>query len=143
MDIIYHNTQLLIDAVKRGDAAGIQRLIPSSCPKYNNSDALKWAAVYGHTQCVKLLIPVSDPKAYNSNSLFMAAREGHTACVDLLFEVSDPQTVLHRLQEVFSNNPKKWQYLEEKILAQQQRDILNNEIAQHSVQPCMKTTRKI
>lgn len=94
----------------------------------------------GHTECVRLLIPISNPKFNNSYSLHLAVLHSHTACIDLLVGVSDASLVLHNLQR--EHPTRCWQYLEEKI-AQHQHEMLNNEIAQHTVQTCFKNIRKI
>ena len=154
---IPHNTKLLIQAAESGDAVEVQRLIPISNPKANDSQALQCAAFDGHIKCVKLLIPVSDPKTHNSAALQMAARNGHTQCVQLLIPVSDPKTrnsaalqmatrnghtqcveflypvsepmvALQRLQQTYPDNYKKWEKLQEMVAAEHLRNTLNSQI---------------
>lgn len=113
---IEENTNLLIEAARKGDTPEVQRLIPLSDPTCNDSQALVCAASGGHTQCVRLLIPVSVLKspalnlaagkgytqcvklllpAYDlkakSSALFWATANGHTDCVKLLILASDPK----------------------------------------------------
>lgn len=54
------NTELLIQTSQNGHFSEVQRLIPISNPKANNSLALTRAVVNEHIDIVKLLIPVSD-----------------------------------------------------------------------------------
>lgn len=153
MDTIEDNTDLLIEASEFGDGAEVERLIPISDPKMYSTalsfavfnghvecvkrliplldskacdNALFLAAKYGHTECVRLLIPVSDPKA--SDALHCAVINGHNNCVDLLFDVSDYDKVLDRLKKHLANIPERWQYLEDKIIAQRQRNMIAQEI---------------
>ena len=113
---IEENTNLLIEAARKGDTPEVQRLIPLSDPTCNDSQALVCAASGGHTQCVRVLIPVSVLKspalnlaagkgytqcvklllpAYDlkakSSALFWATANGHTDCVKLLILASDPK----------------------------------------------------
>jgi len=113
---IEENTNLLIEAARKGDTPEVQRLIPLSDPTCNDSQALVCVASGGHTQCVRLLIPVSVLKspalnlaagkgytqcvklllpAYDlkakSSALFWATANGHTDCVKLLILASDPK----------------------------------------------------
>ena len=83
---IEENTNLLIEAARKGDTPEVQRLIPLSDPTCNDSQALVCAASGGHTQCVRVLIPVSVLK---SPALNLAAGKGYTQCVKLLLPVYD------------------------------------------------------
>lgn len=163
-------SELLFEAASHGDTAQVQRLIPlynftgkvdaalqvaaakgyTECvrlilpisnPKFDDSRALIYAAGEGHVECVKLLIPVSNCKALDSKALYRALQNYHTDCINLLFDVSDVHLVLHNLQRHYPNDPKYWNYLENKI-AQQQRDILNGKISQDVAYTCKKA-RKI
>lgn len=88
---IQHNTNLLIAAAMQGDYTEVERLIPISDPKINDSQALYFAAANGHAYCVERLIPVSDPLCSDSLALRLAVCNKHLACVKLLLGVSDPQ----------------------------------------------------
>lgn len=92
---IQHNTQLLREAAKAGNAEDVQRLIPLSDPKDCDSLALRTAATLGHTECVELLIPVSN---VFSDSLRWAAHNGHVRCVELLILETPPQNGSKALQ---------------------------------------------
>lgn len=88
---IEHNTELLIQASRKGDIDEIKRLIPISDPKSEQWGALQVVASEGYIDCVKLLIPVSDPKQNNSAALLYASEHGYTEIVQLLIPVSDPK----------------------------------------------------
>jgi hypothetical protein len=88
---IDQNTRELVQAVKRGDADEVRRLIPLSDPKANDSEVLAVAAQRGNVDIVRLLIPVTDPQANNSVALADAARMHHPDIVRLLIPVSDPK----------------------------------------------------
>lgn len=151
------NTELLFEAARDGNAEDIQRLIPISDPKNNDSMALQVAASYGHTECVKLLIPVSDPKANNSAALAWAAQYGNTEALKVLIAVSDPkandsvalrQAVLHghpecvdalygvsdvhaALQHFQHNNMgyyAVWRHFEQRVEAERQHSVLSKEV---------------
>ena len=126
---IEYNTNLLIEANKNDDVEAVQRLIPVSDPKADNSHALRWAAFYGHTEIVKLLISVSDPKANDSEALRMAARNGHIECVKLLLPVSDCNHVIQQLQKENIDVTELKQCIEE-YEALQQQERLNNTLVE-------------
>ncbi len=169
MPTIHENTQLLIQAAERGDAAEVQRLIPISEPSFNsswalqvaasdgyvdcvqllipvsepktkNSVTLRAAARSGHAQCVALLIPVSDPKVYGSVALRIAAENGHTQCVELLYPVSEPMVALKQLQHDHPDNYNKWGQLYEMVQAERLRNTLNSEVGITTV---VKVQRKL
>lgn len=152
-------TELLFEAARDGNAEEIQRLIPISDPKNNDSMALQVAASYGHTECVKLLIPVSDPKASNSAALQWAAQYGnveaikvlisvsdpkvknsvalqlavlnrHTDCVDALYGVSDVHAALKDLQHNNIDDYTKWRSFEQRVEAERQHSVLSNEVGE-------------
>ena len=158
MSNIEDNTRLLIQAAERGDAVEVQRLIPISNPKGNDSEALYVAAIYGHARCVELLIGVSDPQANGSYGLKMAARNGHTQCVkllipsghpntqnsyalqlaveyghtqcvELLYPVSDPISALKELQQDYPDDYTRWGQLQQMIDAERVQHTLNAQIA--------------
>lgn len=85
------NTNLLIAAAISGNITEVERLIPLSDAKANDSQALYFAATNGHLRCVELLIPVSDPLSGDSLALRMAVCNSQVACAKLLLPVSDPQ----------------------------------------------------
>lgn len=92
MTTLYFFNECLLACAKRGDSAGIARLISQGAdPAAKNSRALQYAAEDGHQDCVRLLIPISDPKARFSHALRWASRNGHLECVKLLIPVSDPK----------------------------------------------------
>ena len=153
------NTELLFEAARDGNTEDIQRLIPISDPKNNDSMALQVAASYGHTECVKLLIPVSDPKANNSAALGWSAEygstealkilipvsdpkandsvalrqavlHGHTDCVDALYGVSDVHAALKDLQHNNIDDYTKWRSFEQRVEAERQHSVLSNEVGE-------------
>jgi hypothetical protein len=157
MPTVKKNTELLIEAVKRGDAVGVQGLIPLSNPKKHDSYALRLAAINGHTQCVKLLIPVSNPKSNQNYALQMAAQRGHLQCVELLIPVSDakandsaalqyaaynghhecvevlypvsnPVVALQKLQHEHPDDYNVWGQLYEMVQAERVRNTLSTEV---------------
>ena len=71
--------QLLENAARAGDVLEVERLLPLSDPKANDSSALRWAAQNGHLDVVKLLLPVSAPKVNDSlaASLHSERRKHH------------------------------------------------------------------
>lgn len=153
------NTELLFEAARDGNAEDIQRLIPISDPKNNDSMALQVAASYGHTECVKLLIPVSDPKASNSAALQWAAQygntevlkilipvsdpkvknsvalqlavlHGHTDCVDALYGVSDIHAALKHLQHNSMDDYAAWRHFEQRVESERQHWVLSKEVGE-------------
>lgn len=99
-----NKTILLLDASKRGDLEEVNRLIPISNPKFQNSQALVQACLYGHIDVVKALIPVSDPKTINGWALRTAAEYGHTEILQLLLPVSNPADYLSAFREAVVAN---------------------------------------
>lgn len=156
MNDIAHNTTLLIQAATIGDAAEVQRLIPVSDPKFDDSRALRTAAEKGHFECVKLLAAVSDPKSMNSKALEWAAYIGHLEmlqfliplcnpkdrnsyslqmalygkhldCLDELIPVSDPEAALQEYKKVYRGEQNKYDLLQQSI-ARYQRKMLHDHI---------------
>ena len=140
MSNIEENTRLLVQTAENGDAVEVQRLIPVSDPKANNSAALRFASSNGHLKCVKLLIPVSNPKANNSYALQAAVENGHTRCVELLYPVSDPVVALKQLQHDYPNDYNAWGQLQHMIDAERVRNTLNAEVGTTTV---VKAQRKV
>lgn len=157
MPNIKENTKLLIQAAETGDIVEVQRLIPISDPKSQESEALQFAVYYGHiecvkllipvsnpkdryssalqlaaqrghTQCVELLIPVSNPKEHNSRALCLAAENGRTECIELLYPVSDPKVAIKQLQHLYPDNYNKWGPLYEMVDAERVRNTLTAEV---------------
>ena len=169
MSNIEDNTRLLIKAAETGDASEVQRLIPISDPKGNDSEALYVAAIYGHARCVELLLPVSDPQANGSYGLKMAARNGHTQCVkllipsghpktqnscalqlaveyghtqcvELLYPVSAPISALKELQQDYPDDYTRWGHLYEMIEAERLNTVLHTKIGERT---SVKVQRKM
>lgn len=128
MPNIKENTKLLIQAAETGDIVEVQRLIPISDPKSQESEALQFAVYYGHIECVKLLIPVSNPKEHNSRALCLAAENGRTECIELLYPVSDPKVAIKQLQHLYPDNYNKWGPLYEMVDAERVRNTLTAEV---------------
>lgn len=84
MDDIEHNTQLLVNAVKNGNATEVARLIPMSDPKKDFSYPLLLAAQKGFANCLMLLLPVSDPSAKDYEAFRNAATRKNLECLQLL-----------------------------------------------------------
>lgn len=169
MNTCEENTFLLIDAVEQGDIAKVQRLIltsepayndsqalrvaarcglveclialiPFSDPKANDSHALRLAAQYGHAACVQILIPISDPKARESRALQFASEYGHIECMNLLYDVSDPVIALEILKYREPGNYGVWGNLEQRVEATRLSNVLNHNICETTI---VKPIRKI
>lgn len=94
---IAENTQLLNEASYIGDIQKVQRLLPVSDPKQNDSQTLAIAARTGNSDLVQILIPVSEPLKNGSWALRAAVKYEHKECVMLLLPVCDYQLVLKSL----------------------------------------------
>lgn len=115
-------------AAQKGHVECVKLLIPVTNPKAKNNKALCEAANHGHSACVKFLIPVSDPKADNNMALFWATQRNDNEIVDLLCDFIDPQIALDELMKSHPNQPGRWEYLKNKVEAQNQKNVLISEI---------------
>lgn len=85
-----HNSKLLMDAAQRCDLEAIERLIPISYPKSQDSGALTWSVNKNHLEGVKCLAPVSDV----GSALGVAAEWGRVDCLRVLIEFATPYDII-------------------------------------------------
>ena len=164
---IQHNTSLLIAAAMQGDHTEVERLIPISDPKINDSQALYFAAANGHAHCVerlipvsdplssdslalrlavgnkhvacvKLLLPLSDPKSLNSTIMVAAVLSGDRECVDLLYPLSELDTVVDMLHKNNMARASEWWWFKERIDNEKLNDFLSGELSTITQQPRKK-----
>ena len=77
----------LADAAGRGDLEQVMEYAKFwGDPKFNDSGALKRAAMEGHTEVVAFLLPLSNPNAEKGFAIKIAAVRGYTRCVRLLLQ---------------------------------------------------------
>lgn len=83
---IENNTERLIEAAKNGDLQEVNRLIPISDPKHNDSQALRVAISNDHMDCAQALIGVSSDYNY---ALSIAAHNNQLEFLKILMPLSD------------------------------------------------------
>lgn len=89
---LWNDSNALRRAAMNGREGCVKLLIPYSDPCSNAGGALAAAATSGSLECVKLLIPVSGGMFSNNIALVRAAMVGHIECVKVLIPVSNPHT---------------------------------------------------
>lgn len=163
---------LFLDACKQGDYPLVEKLLPDVNPKQNKSEALRWAAGNGHADIVKLLlplsqpkdhesgalrwaaengradivevlIPVSNPKDRESEALRWAAQYGYGEIVELLWDFSDPERVLSTMKKEEGLPKESMVLIEQRLLVDQTKKKLTEELQKVSNQKKLKTKLKM
>lgn len=139
-------------ALKRAAGNGhtdvVAFLIPLSNPNAERGFALKTAAVRGHIGCVRLLLDCTDLNGYSgpdwnvgAHALYCAAKEGYYDIVDLIFEHISNEGVNTVIGHI-SDLTQGCDYLERKLLAREQRVVLEQVIGDPSPSN-LRSERKI
>lgn len=69
-----------------------------------DDESFELAVQMGMETVVEKLLPLSKPKNNNSEALYQAVRCNQQKCVDLLYDLSDPKAVVQRLNENFPHH---------------------------------------
>lgn len=131
----FNRSEALQRASMEGHTDIVAFLIPLSDPNAERGFSLKTTSVRGYTQCVRLLLPCTDLNARSSedmtvgmHALYCATSKGHYDIVDLIFEhlsTEDVSVVVGYL----TDEVEHCAYLCNKILAREQRAVLEHQIA--------------
>ncbi len=69
-----------------------------------DDESFELAAQMGMESVVEKLLPLSEPKNNNSEASYQAVGCNHQNCVDLLYDLSDPKAVVQRLNDNFPHH---------------------------------------
>lgn len=134
----FNHSEALRRAAMEGHTDIVAFLIPLSDPNAERGFSLKTTSVRGYTQCVRLLLECTDLNARSSedmtvgmHALYCAASKGHYGIVDLIFErVSNEDVSV--VVGYLSDEVEHCAYLYNKILAREQRAVLEREVSSTS-----------
>ena len=112
------------------------QLILSDCLQKDTSYMKEWAlhtaVEFGNTEAVKMLLPYVDPSIKGSQALAMTVFGENQECFELLYPLSDPESAFKFVEQGFSYKTGLFQSFQDSIeraKAEQQRDVLNEEVS--------------
>lgn len=112
------------------------QLLLDDCLQKDTSDMKEWAlhtaVEFGNTEAVKMLLPYVDPSIKGSQALAMTVFGENQECFELLYPLSDPDSAFKFVEQGSPHKTGLFQSFQDSIeraKAEQQRDVLNEEVS--------------